>query len=67
MYGAISHWMRLKPIMKISKFKKLKRFNMESTTVKKSVETPIMKPSVLTIERFNRDWLKKIIITFDKA
>jgi hypothetical protein len=40
---------------------------MESTTVKKSVETPIMKPTVLTMDRFNRDWLIKFNDTFDKS
>ena len=45
--------------MKINKFKKLKKFNMESTTMKKSVKTLIMKLIVLTIDIFTRDWLKK--------
>ena len=40
---------------------------MESTTMKKSVKTLIMKLIMLTIDRFTRDWLKKIIITFGKA
>ncbi len=31
---------------------------MESTTMKKSVKTLIMKLIALTIDRFTRDWLK---------
>ncbi|RLI46547.1 hypothetical protein DRO61_09100 [Candidatus Bathyarchaeota archaeon] len=51
--------MIFKQKMKINKFKKLKKFNMESTTMKKSVKTLIMKLIVLTIDIFTRDWLKK--------
>lgn len=58
--------MRLKQKIKINKFKKLKKFNMESTTMKKSVKTPIMKLIALTIDRFARDWLKKSLLLSEK-
>ena len=58
--------MIFKQKMKINKFKKLKKFNMESTTMKKSVKTPIMKLIALTIDRFARDWLKKSLLLSEK-
>lgn len=54
----------LKLVTKIRILNILKKFNIESKTVKKSVDAPIIMTKVLAIDSFSRDRFKDLINNF---